>query len=146
MADSDVGMKFFSDKVGPLLEKCLDIINEFFIEDLIETLNEIIKVFYEEITPFSIAICEKLSDAYADIRASLGDDVSEMEEAKSISTANGCITAICRVARSISETQKDDKKQVLIEIENKVHGVLLNSLDIRFKDVHESIMICLNTF
>lgn len=146
ICDTDVGIQYFSDKIGVLLEKCLDVLDEFFIEDLIESLNEIIRVFYEEITPYSIAVCEKLSEAYIDIMAQLGESDLDMDNSKEINSANGCVSAICRVVKSIGEQNQDNKKDILLQIEDKVHSLLINSLDNRFQDVHEGILILLTTF
>jgi len=73
--------------------------------------------------------------------AQMGDDGLDMENSKAISTANGCVTAICRVVKSIGEQSKENKKDLLIDIEEKVHHVLINSLGERFQDVHESILV-----
>lgn len=143
ICSSDIGTRFFRDKVGNLLETCLEVLDQFFIEDLIEILNEIVHVFYEEIIPYSIQVCEKLSEAYEDIMAQLGEQDIEMNDSKAITTANGCITAIYRIITSIGSQTKDNKKDVIIEIEEKVHQVLINSLDTRFQDVHESILTCI---
>jgi hypothetical protein len=56
VCSGEVGYLFFKDKIGALLEICLDVLDEFFIEDLIEALNEIVHVFYEQIIPYSIQV------------------------------------------------------------------------------------------
>ena len=143
ICSTEVGIKYFTDKVGFLLKICLDVMDEFFIEDLIDTLNEIVRVYYEEITPYSIAVWEKLADSYTNIMAELWEVDEELVDSKAVSTANGCVTAICRIIKSIGQQKQDNKKEVLQQIEEKVHSVLLNSLDNRFKDVHETILTCL---
>jgi uncharacterized protein (UPF0248 family) len=132
--------------VGELLKTCLDVLDEFFIEDLIEALNEIVHTFYEEIIPYSIQVCEKLAEAYEEIMSQIPPDDIEMNDAKATTTANGCINAIYRVVTSIGSQTKDNTKDVIIEIEKKVHLVLKNSLETRFQDIHESILTCIGAF
>jgi importin-7 len=126
-----------------LLESCLEVLDEFFIEDLIEALNEIVHVFYEEIIPYSIQVCEKLSEAYEEIMVQLGQEDFDMNDSKQTTTANGCVNAIYRIITSIGSQTQDNKKEVLYKIQETVHQVLLNSLDPRFQDVHESILNCI---
>jgi len=146
VCSGEVGYLFFKDKIGALLEICLDVLDEFFIEDLIEALNEIVHVFYEQIIPYSIQVWDKLAEAYEDTMAQMGQDDIDMNDAKLTTTANGCIGAIFRVITSIESQSKENSKDVLLEIEAKVHNVLLNSLDPRFQDVHEYVLNCIAAF
>lgn len=125
------------------MEICLEVLDEFFIEDLIETLNEIVEVFYEEVVPYSIRVSEKLAEAYQDIMRQLGDADLEMENSKINNTANGCLNAIFRLITSIGGQSKDNIQQVLDKIEETIHDVLINSLTPGFQDVHESVMNCI---
>jgi len=125
------------------LEANLEALDEFFIEDLIETLNEIVHVFNDEAIPYSLDVCEKLADAYQDIMAQLGQSEDDMENSKLGNTANGCISGIFRLIASIGSQSKENGKEIISHIEEKVHDVLYNSLDKRFSDVHESIMTCI---
>jgi hypothetical protein len=128
------------------LEICLEVLDEFFIEDLIETLNEIVGVFYEEVVPYSIRVSEKLTDAYQDIMRQLDETDAEMENSKITTTANGCLNAIFRLVISIGGQNKENNQQVLSKIEETVHDVLINSLTPGFQDVHESVMNCIGAF
>ena len=137
---SEFGQIFFKNKVGELLETWLDILNEFFIEDLIKALNKIINVFYEEVIPYSIQVWEKLSDAYYDIMVQMGQEDVEMDDAKSVVIANRCLNSIKRLVTSIGGQAKEIKK-VIYDIEDKVQQIIFDSLDPRFSDVHESVLI-----
>ena len=139
VCDTEFGQMFFKNKVGELLETWLDILDEFFIEDLIEALNEIINVFYEEVIPYSIQVWEKLSEAYYDIMVQMGQEDVEMDDAKSVVIANGCLNAIKRLVTSIGGQAKENKK-VIYDIEDKVQQIIFDSLDPRFSDVHESVL------
>ena len=136
---SEMGSRYFKSKVGELLETCLDVLDEFFIEDLIEALNEIINVFYEEVIPYSIQVCEKLSDAYVDIMEQMSSEDWEMDDAKSVVIANGCLNAMKRLITSIGGQAKGTN-DVIYHIEEKIHQIISDSLDPRFTDVNESIL------
>ena len=143
MWSTNIGQEYFRDKVGNLLEICLQVLEEFYIEDLIETLNEIVFRFNEEAIPYSLQVCEKLSEAYKDIMIQLGQDDGDIANAKNANTANGCINAIFRLISSIGTQGSVKDKEIIHQIEGEVHDILVNSLEKDFIDVHESVMTCI---
>ena len=137
---NEVGFNYFKDKVSTLLETWLLVLEDFFIEDIIEALNEIVNAFYEEVIPFAIKIWERLTDAYVDIMAQICQEGAEMDDAKLAVIANGCLNTIKRVVTSIGSQSQNHKKEVIIEIEEKIHNIIIDSLEVRFTDIHENIL------
>lgn len=144
MLSQEIGVEYFRDKVGKLLEINLQVLDEFFIEDLIETLNEVVNVFNKEAVPYAAEVCSKLKDAYSEIMSQLGTSDNDLENSKMANTANGCITAIYRLVRSIGSQGDDNDKEVIMKIEEDCHDVLLFSLDLKYVDVHEPVMNCIS--
>ena len=62
-------------------------------------------VYHDEIAPYAIALCQKLGEAYLRLIASKG--VGEEEDNETCLTADGLMTAITRVLKSISGQYKE---------------------------------------
>lgn len=74
--------------------------DEIDFEDLVGALRKIVEVFEEEIAPFAVSLCSKLSEAH--IRLSSQKGHIDDEDNETSLTADGLITAIRRVLNSIS--------------------------------------------
>lgn len=57
-------------------------------------------MYHDEIAPYAVSLCSKLSEAYLRLIASKG--VGEDEDTETCLTADGLMTAITRVLKSIS--------------------------------------------
>ena len=83
-----------------MLKIYLKIMDEIDFEDLVSALRKIVDVYTEEIAPYAISLCQKLSEAFVRIVASKGG--KEDEDTEVGLTAEGLMTAIRRVLNSIS--------------------------------------------
>ena len=69
----------------------------------------------------------------------MGQEDVEIDDAKSVVIANGCLNSIKKLVTSIGGLAKEIKK-VIYDIEDKVQQIIFDSLDPRFSDVHESVL------
>ena len=83
-------------------------------DELVEALQEIVKVYEEEIAPYAISLCQKLSTAYVRLLSMKG--TGENEDQETTLTADGLMTAIRRVLTSISGSDYKDIYPQLEEI------------------------------
>ena len=100
LLDHQVTIDFIRPGLGSVLKIFLKIMDDIDFEDLVGALSKIVDVYQEEIAPYAISLCQKLSEAYIRLVASNGhpDD----EECEAGLTADGLMTAIRRVLNSIS--------------------------------------------
>jgi hypothetical protein len=77
--------------------------DEIDFEDLIGALRKIVEVFEDEIAPFAVSLCQKLSEAHVRLSKAKRETLDQEDEDNETSlTADGLITAIRRVLNSIS--------------------------------------------
>ena len=65
-------------------------------EDLVGALRKIVVVYEDEIAPFAVSLCQKLSEAYVRCMNQKGSNPEDIDSEISL-TADGLITAIRRV-------------------------------------------------
>jgi len=74
--------------------------DEIDFEDLIGALRKIVDIYEDEIAPYAVSLCQKLSEAY--VRCIKNKGSLEDEETEAGFTADGLMSAIRRVLSSIS--------------------------------------------
>jgi hypothetical protein len=74
--------------------------DEIDFEDLVGALRKIVDIYEDDIAPYAVSLCQKLSEAY--VRCIKNKGNSEDEESETGLTADGLMTAIRRVLNSIS--------------------------------------------
>jgi len=74
--------------------------DEIDFEDLVKALKNIVEIYGDEINPYALSLCMKLSEAY--VRLVQAKTSNEDEDADTGLTADGLMSAIRRVLNSIS--------------------------------------------
>jgi hypothetical protein len=74
--------------------------DEIDFEDLVVALKKIVDIYGEDIAPYAVSLCRKLSEAYVRLTNSKGSQ--EDEDAEEGMTADSLMSAIRRVLHSIS--------------------------------------------
>ena len=69
-------------------------------DELVQALQQLVNVYHDEIAPYAVSLCAKLGEAYMRLINSKG--VGEEEDNETCLTADGLMTAITRVLKSIS--------------------------------------------
>jgi hypothetical protein len=100
MLDHDAAVDFIRPGLEMVLRVFLKIMDDVDFEDLVAALRKIVEVFEDEIAPFAVSLCTKLSEAH--IRLSNSKGSIEDEHNETSLTADGLMTAIRRVLNSIS--------------------------------------------
>ena len=100
LLDHEVAVEFIRPGLGNILKIFLKIMDEIDFEDLVGALRKIVDVFGDDIAPYAVSLCQKLSEAFVRLIKSQGHYDDTDNEAGL--TADGLITAIRRVLNSIS--------------------------------------------
>lgn len=74
--------------------------DEIDFEDLVNALAKIVECYGDEISPYALSLCMKLSEAYARLIKSKGE--WDEEDAETCMTADGLMSAIRKILNSIS--------------------------------------------
>ena len=88
-----------------LLKTYLKIMDDIDFDQLINALKRLVEVYHDEIAPYAVALCQKLGEAYLRLLAS--KDSPDEEDTETSLTADGLMTAITRVLKSISGQYKE---------------------------------------
>lgn len=83
-------------------------------DELVESLQQLVNVYHDEIAPYAISLCSKLGEAYLRLLSSKGS--GEDEDQETSLTCDGLMTAIRRVLESISGKNYQDLYPQLEEI------------------------------
>ena len=100
LLDHQTTIEFIRPGLGNVLKIFLKIMDDIDFEDLVSALRKIVDVYQEEIAPYAISLCQKLSEAYIRLVAQKGH--ADDEDCEAGLTADGLMTAIRRVLNSIS--------------------------------------------
>ena len=87
--------------LGNILKVFLKIMDDIDFEELTGALKKIVEVFEEEIAPYAISLCQKLSTAYIRCINAKGDNKEDVDCEIGL-TADGLFSAIRKVLASIS--------------------------------------------
>jgi len=98
--DHEEAIQFVRPGLEQILRIILKIMDDIDYEELVAALRKIVEVFEDEIAPFAVSLCTKLSQAHIRLTNSKGQ--IEDEDNETSLTADGLITAIRRVLNSIS--------------------------------------------
>ncbi len=83
----------------------MKLIDDIDYDELINSLKKIVDVFEEEIGPYALDLCSKLSEAFLRLseqkKQNSGSGQLDIDESTSL-TAEGLMTAIRRILQSIS--------------------------------------------
>lgn len=102
MLDHEEAINFIRPGLEQILRVFLKIMDEIDFEDLVGALRKIVEVFQDEIAPFAVSLCYKLSEAHVRLSSQKRGADEEDEDNETSLTADGLITAIRRVLNSIS--------------------------------------------
>lgn len=122
LLDHEEAIQFIRPGLEQILRVFLKIMDEIDFEDLVGALRKIVEVFEDEIAPFAISLCTKLSEAH--IRLSSQKGSIDDEDNETSLTADGLITAIRRVLNSISGKFPELYPQLEQILENSLHLTL----------------------
>lgn len=100
LLDHEAAVEFVRPGLGQILKIFLKIMDEIDFEDLVSALRKIVDIYEEEIAPYAVSLCSKLSEAYLRLINSTGD--TEDVDSEAGFTTDGLMTAIRRVLNSIS--------------------------------------------
>lgn len=64
LLDHEVAVEFIKPGLEQILKVFLKIMDEIDFEDLVTALKKIVEVFEDEIAPFAVSLCTKLSEAH----------------------------------------------------------------------------------
>lgn len=78
-----------------LLKTYLKIMDDIEYDELVSALKQLVQVYEDEIAPYAVGLCQKLSDAF--IRLVHTKGVGEDEDQETCLTSVGVMTAIRRV-------------------------------------------------
>ena len=100
LLDHEVVQEIIRNGLGDVLKVFLKIMDEIDFEDLVGALRKIVDIYEDEIAPYAVSLCQKLSEAY--VRCIKIKGSNDDEETEAGFTADGLMTAIRRVLSSIS--------------------------------------------
>ena len=100
MLAHDEAVEFIRPGLGEILKIYLKLMDEIDFEDLVTALKNIVEIYGDEINPYALSLCMKLSEAY--VRLVQAKTNNEDEDADTGLTADGLMSAIRRVLNSIS--------------------------------------------
>jgi hypothetical protein len=101
MLDHEVVQGLLRPGLGNILQVFLKIMDDIDFEELIGALRKIVHVYDDEIAPFAVSLCQKLSEAYVRCISQKGNNTEDVDSEIGL-TADGLFTAIRRVLNSIS--------------------------------------------
>lgn len=96
--------------------------DEIDFEDLVGALRKIVDIYEDEIAPYAVSLCHKLSEAYVRCIKTKGNQ--DDEETETGLTADGLMTAIRRVLNSISGKFPDLYPQLEAILETAIYTSL----------------------
>lgn len=100
----ELSVSFLRPGLEMLLKTYLKIMDDIDFDELVEALKTLVDVYREEIAPYAVSLCSKLSEAYLRLIAQKGS--GDEEDNETLLTADGLMTAIKRVLNSISGEYK----------------------------------------
>jgi len=100
LLDHEEAVNFIRPGLEQVLRIFLKIMDDIDFEDLVGALRKIVEVFENEIAPFAVSLCSKLSEAHIRLSSQKGN--KEDQDNETSLTADGLITAMRRVLNSIS--------------------------------------------
>lgn len=106
LLEHEIAVEFVRPGLAQIIKIYLKLIDDIDYDELIESLKRIVEVFEDEIGPYAIDLCSKLGEAYLRLtesqRATQGGGAELDEDSETSLTADGLITAIRRILKSIS--------------------------------------------
>jgi vesicle coat complex subunit len=106
----DFAINFIRPGLGHVIRIYLKLIDDIDYDELIESLKVLVEVFQEEIAPYAIEVCHKLSESYLRLienQKTQGGGAELDLDAETSLTSDGLMTAIRRVLQSISGMYTD---------------------------------------
>lgn len=122
LLDHEVVQDFIRPGLGNVLKIFLKIMDEIDFEDLVGALRKIVDIYEDEIAPYAVSLCQKLSEAYVRCIKTKGNQ--DDEETETGLTADGLMTAIRRVLNSISGKFPDLYPQLEAILETAIYTSL----------------------
>lgn len=113
LLDHQTAVDFLRPGLSTLLHTYLKVMDEIDFDELIAALQGIVETYQEEIAPFAVDICVKLSQAYVRLIQSNGQGDDEDQETSL--SADGIVTAIRHVLISIRSVP--NKEQMYQQLE-----------------------------
>lgn len=128
LLEHDAAVEFIRPGLGNILKVFLKIMDEIDFEDLVKALRRIVDVYEDDIAPYAISLCQKLSEAHIRLINSKGE--YENQDSETSLTADGLMTAIRRVLNSISGK--------FVELYPQLEEILENSIIICLTEAGET--------
>ena len=69
----------YKDNLCDILKDLLEIMEIYFTSELVDTLKNLVHEFYEDITPFAVNLCKKLSENYIEIMGEFDPDSNDAD-------------------------------------------------------------------
>ena len=131
----EVAEEFVKPHLKQILEIYLKLMSDIDSEDLIGALEEIMRIYKEDVAPYAMQICEQLSMQYKRMLEVEDDD------GESALAAMGCVSAMRRVLDAVSEN-----KNLLIQLFPVVLPIIQHGLTLDGLDTIEDALDCLALF
>jgi len=131
----EVAEEFVKPHLKSILEIYLKLMDEIDSEELVGALEEIMRIYKDDVAPFAMQICEQLSIQYKRLLEVEDDD------GESALAAMGCISAIRRVLDAVSDNKLLLKQLFPVVLPLIQHGITIDGMD-----TIEDAMDCLAIF
>ena len=105
LLEHQIAIDFLRPGLEVLLKTYLKIMDDIDFDELVQALQQLVNVYHDEIAPYAVSLCAKLGEAFMRLINSKG--VGEEEDNETCLTADGLMTAITRVLKSISGQYKE---------------------------------------
>jgi len=105
LLNHEIAIEFLRPGLEVLLKTYLKIMDDIDFDELVEALKKLVDVYHDEIAPYAVSLCSKLGEAYIRLISAKGS--GEEEDNETSLTADGLMTAITRVLKSISGQYKE---------------------------------------
>eukprot|EP01094_Clydonella_sp_ATCC50884_P012896 TRINITY_DN2318_c0_g1_i1.p1 TRINITY_DN2318_c0_g1~~TRINITY_DN2318_c0_g1_i1.p1 ORF type:complete len:1032 (-),score=466.14 TRINITY_DN2318_c0_g1_i1:446-3541(-) len=132
LSQSDQAAPVILENMQPLLGHFFDIMNEIDSDDLVATLESLVSKFEDEMAPFAVEMCARLTENFLRMHEEEGDDeedegtaLAALETMKTLQTVMGSVK---------------DHKRVYPEIEEAVWPLLSVGIDEDFHEFFEEII------
>jgi hypothetical protein len=105
LLEHQAAIDFLRPGLEVLLRTYLKIMDDIDFDELVQALQQLVNVYHDEIAPYAVSLCQKLGEAYLRLIASKGS--GDDEDTETSLTAEGLMSAISRVLKSISGQYKE---------------------------------------
>ena len=142
LLDHPAAIEFIKPGLSDVIRIYLKLIDDIDYDELITSLKKIVDVFEDEIGPYALDLCSKLSEAYLRIfeqkKSNANSGKLDLDEETSL-TAEGLMTALRRILQSISGRYPEMYPQ----LEDILETPILTTLNDMFTESTDEGLTCL---